>query len=40
MTVDQEEHTFQVEKNTWTPVGESTDPNAREYALVEIRATR
>jgi hypothetical protein len=40
MTVDQEQHTFQVDKNAWTPVGESTDPNAREYALVEIRATK
>jgi hypothetical protein len=39
MTVDEEEKTFQVEKNSWTPVGESTDPNAREYALVEITAT-
>lgn len=40
MTVDGEETSFDVPPNTWTPVGESADPEGREHMLVEITATR
>ncbi|GEC08986.1 hypothetical protein SSP24_66410 [Streptomyces spinoverrucosus] len=40
MTVDDERKTFEVGQNTWTPVGESADPDGREHMLVEIRATK
>jgi hypothetical protein len=40
MTVEDEEKSFDIAKNTWTPVGESADPNGRDHMLVEIRATR
>ncbi|MFD0316897.1 hypothetical protein [Streptomyces flavalbus] len=39
MTVDGEEKSYDIEKNTWTPVGESAE-QGREYALVEIRTTK
>ncbi|MGI5531566.1 hypothetical protein ACQEVX_30570 [Streptomyces syringium] len=29
-----------VAKGTWTPVGESADPQARDFALVEIRTSK
>ncbi|MGW2564038.1 hypothetical protein ACWCXB_33430 [Streptomyces sp. NPDC001514] len=40
MTVADEEKSFDVAKNTWTPVGESADPDGREHMLVEIIATK
>ncbi|MFF8383327.1 hypothetical protein [Streptomyces kanasensis] len=36
MTVDNEEKNFDVTKNTWTPVGESADPQGRDHMLLEI----
>jgi hypothetical protein len=36
MTVDSEEKSFEVTKNTWTPVGESADPQGRDHMLLEI----
>ncbi|MEV6673675.1 hypothetical protein [Streptomyces sp. NPDC051162] len=29
-----------INKNTWTPVGESADPQGRDHTLVEIRASK
>lgn len=40
MTVDDEEKSFPITENTWTPVGESADPENRDFLLVEIRTTR
>ncbi|MEU6093569.1 hypothetical protein [Streptomyces sp. NPDC047079] len=40
MTVGAEEKSFGVEKNTWTAVGESADPQGREHMLVEIRTSK
>lgn len=40
MAVGAEEKTFTVNKNSWTPVGESADPQGREFMLMEIRATK
>ncbi|MEV5371412.1 hypothetical protein ACFW5X_06510 [Streptomyces albogriseolus] len=40
MTVGTEEKTFEVNKNTWTPVGESADPEGRDHMLVEIRTVK
>ncbi|MFI6639044.1 hypothetical protein [Streptomyces sp. NPDC050504] len=40
MAVGTEEKTFTVNKNSWTPVGESADPQGREFVLMEIRATK
>ncbi|MFD6150519.1 hypothetical protein [Streptomyces sp. NPDC060243] len=40
MTVGEEEKSFDITKNTWTPVGESTDPESRDHALIEIRTTK
>ncbi|MHB9859588.1 hypothetical protein [Streptomyces sp. YIM S03343] len=40
MTVGTEEKSFDVTKNAWTPVGEVTDPDGRDYVLVEIRSTK
>ncbi|WP_307627030.1 hypothetical protein [Streptomyces turgidiscabies] len=40
MTVGTEEKSFDVEKNTWTAVGESADPQGREHLLVEIRTSK
>ncbi|MEV7357252.1 hypothetical protein [Kitasatospora sp. NPDC091276] len=31
---------FTVKKNTWTPVGSSTDPEGRDYTLMEVTATK
>ncbi|GGS01707.1 MULTISPECIES: hypothetical protein [Streptomyces] len=39
MTAGSEEKSFDIPKNTWTPVGESTDPG-REYVLMEIRTSK
>lgn len=40
MTVGTEEKSYEINKNTWTPVGESTDPEGRDHMLVEIRITK
>ncbi|MGW2559767.1 hypothetical protein ACWCXB_11070 [Streptomyces sp. NPDC001514] len=40
MTVGTEEKSFDVAQNTWTPVGESADPEGREHMLVEIRTSK
>lgn len=40
MTVDSEEKSFDVAKNTWTSVGESADPERRDHTLVEIRTSK
>ncbi|MFF1344239.1 hypothetical protein ACFVYT_41675 [Streptomyces sp. NPDC058290] len=40
MTVGAEEKSFPITRNQWTPVGETTDPDAREYMLVEIRTQK
>ncbi|MFD8194201.1 hypothetical protein [Streptomyces wuyuanensis] len=40
MTVGAEEKTFDIAKNAWTSVGESTDEQGREHVLVEIRSTK
>jgi hypothetical protein len=40
MTVGDEEKSFDIEKNTWTSVGESADEQGREHLLVEIRTTK
>ncbi|MFI1105953.1 hypothetical protein [Streptomyces melanogenes] len=39
MTTGTEERTFTVEKNVWTPVGESKDPQ-HDFTLMEIRTTK
>ncbi|MFD7435908.1 hypothetical protein [Streptomyces sp. NPDC059861] len=36
MTVDSEEKTYQIDEDTWTPVGEGVDPDGRRHMLVEI----
>jgi len=40
MTVGTEEKSFDVEKNTWTAVGEAADEEGREHMLVEIRTVK
>ncbi|WP_405748246.1 hypothetical protein [Streptomyces canus] len=40
MTVGTEETTYDIAKNAWTPVGESTDEQGREFTLLEIRSTK
>ncbi|MFE2585815.1 hypothetical protein [Streptomyces sp. NPDC059378] len=40
MTVGSEEKSFDITKNTWTPVGESADEQGREFMLMEIRTTK
>ncbi|MFB9434564.1 hypothetical protein [Streptomyces showdoensis] len=40
MTVGTEKKSFAVTPNQWTAVGETTDPEAREYMLVEIRTQK
>ncbi|MFF0505973.1 hypothetical protein ACFYUH_20550 [Streptomyces fimicarius] len=35
-----EEASFDVPKNTWTPVGETADPENRDHTLLEIHATK
>ncbi|WP_432133250.1 hypothetical protein [Streptomyces sp. bgisy154] len=39
MTTGTEEKSFDVAKNSWTPVGESADEQGREFMLVEIRTS-
>jgi hypothetical protein len=40
MTVGTQEKTFDVNKNAWTPVGESADEQGREFMLMEIRTVK
>ncbi|MCH0567294.1 MULTISPECIES: hypothetical protein [unclassified Streptomyces] len=40
MTAGTEEKSFDVAKNSWTPVGESADEQGREFMLVEIRTSK
>lgn len=40
MTVGTEEKSFDIIKNTFTPVGESVDDEGREHMLVEIRTVK
>ncbi|MFJ8944473.1 hypothetical protein ACIRG4_14665 [Streptomyces sp. NPDC102395] len=40
MTVGTEEKSYEITKNTFTPVGESTDPESRAHTLVEIRTAK
>lgn len=40
MTVGAEKKSFDITKNSWTPVGESADPEGREFMLVEIRTAQ
>lgn len=40
MTAGDEEQSFAVEKNQWTPVGETADPDARPFTLLEITTHR
>ncbi|WP_254405054.1 hypothetical protein [Streptomyces sp. AC627_RSS907] len=40
LTVDSEKKTYEIGKNTWTPVGESADEQGREHLLVEIRTSK
>ncbi|ATZ28140.1 hypothetical protein SLAV_31840 [Streptomyces lavendulae subsp. lavendulae] len=40
MTVGSDEKTFEVNKNAWTPVGESADEQGRDFMLMEIRTTK
>ncbi|MBW5486158.1 hypothetical protein GPJ59_30925 [Streptomyces bambusae] len=40
MTTGTEAKTFDVNKNAWTPVGESADEQGRDFMLMEIRTSR
>ncbi|AKZ55834.1 Secreted protein [Streptomyces ambofaciens ATCC 23877] len=40
MTVGTEETSYEIDKNSWTPVGETADPEGRDHMLVEIRVTK
>nr|WP_203686482.1 hypothetical protein [Streptomyces sp. SID14515] len=40
MEAEGEETSFDVPKNTWTPVGETADPENRDHTLLEIHATK
>ncbi|MFL5994552.1 MAG: hypothetical protein ACJ736_09600 [Streptomyces sp.] len=40
MTVGTEEKSYDIAKNSWTPVGEAADPEGRDHMLVEIRSSR
>ncbi|NEA41282.1 hypothetical protein [Streptomyces sp. SID11385] len=40
MKVGDEEKSFPITENTWTPVGESADPENRDFVLVEIRTSK
>ncbi|MDQ0910782.1 hypothetical protein QFZ22_006767 [Streptomyces canus] len=40
MTVGTEEKSFDITKNSWTPVGEAADPEGRDHMLVEIRSAK
>ncbi|MGW4840051.1 hypothetical protein [Streptomyces globisporus] len=40
MAVGTEEKTYDVIKNGWTAVGETADPQGRDFMLLEIRASK
>ncbi|MER6494345.1 hypothetical protein [Streptomyces griseorubiginosus] len=40
MTVGSEQQSYDIAKNTWTPVGESADEQAREWTLLELRTAK
>ncbi|MFF3017333.1 hypothetical protein [Streptomyces sp. NPDC057939] len=40
MSAGAEEKTFEVTKNTWSPVGESADEQGRDFMLMEIRTVK
>ncbi|MFF8695563.1 hypothetical protein ACF08W_25510 [Streptomyces sp. NPDC015144] len=40
MTVDGEEKSYKITKNSWTQVGETADPLKRRHTLLEIRAVK
>lgn len=40
MTVGTEKKSFDIEKNTWTSVGEGNDEQGRRHVLVEIRTSK
>ncbi|OKK16288.1 hypothetical protein AMK16_26945 [Streptomyces sp. CB00455] len=40
MTTGTQEQSFDIPKDVWTSVGESTDPQTRDFTLMEIRTSR
>lgn len=40
MTVDDETTTYDIKKNLWTNVGETADPEERDFMLLELRTTK
>lgn len=40
MVFGDERKSYDINKNVWTSVGESTDPEQRDFALVEIRTSK
>ncbi|MEU6055840.1 hypothetical protein ABZ829_36105 [Streptomyces xanthochromogenes] len=40
MTVDGTTTSYDIDKNLWTNVGETADPDERDHALVEIRSSK
>ncbi|GAA0427534.1 hypothetical protein GCM10010357_56480 [Streptomyces luteireticuli] len=40
MMTSDEEKSFKLQKNTWTAVGKTADPQNREFALLEIVAKK
>ena len=40
MTVGSEQQSYDIAKNSWTPVGESADEQAREWTLLELRTAK
>ncbi|MCF3963568.1 hypothetical protein L1885_18290 [Streptomyces fuscigenes] len=40
MTTGDDQQTFDVAKNTFVPIGQSADPQGRDFTLVEIRSTK
>ncbi|WP_151898164.1 hypothetical protein [Streptomyces sp. C8S0] len=40
MTVGTEEKSFDINKNSWTAVGETADAEGRDHMLVEIRSSK
>lgn len=40
MTVGTDEQSYDIAKNAWTPVGESSDEQAREWTLLELRTSK
>ncbi|MFC5804503.1 hypothetical protein [Streptomyces formicae] len=40
MRVDDTTTSYDIDKNDWTSVGETADPDGRDHALIEIRSTK